>query len=169
MERRDRHAVGWREWVALPALGVQRIKAKLDTGARTSAIHAWDIALRRIDGEPWVAFTLHPLQRNDRIRKACLARVVDRRYVTNSGGRRERRYVIETVLRIGKLEWPIELSITNRDEMGFRMLIGRTAMTGRLIVDPSRSYVIGKRKRKPRRTRAHAAGRAGAKTIKKRR
>jgi len=145
-----RHAVGWREWVALPALGVEKVKAKLDTGARTSAIHAWDIRPRTIDGEQWVAFTLHPLQRNDRVRKSCLARVVDRRYVTNSGGHRERRYVLETVLRIGKLEWPIELTIANRDEMGFRMLIGRSAMTGRLIVDPSRSYLIGKRK--PKRT-----------------
>jgi hypothetical protein len=148
MEHGQRHAAGWREWVALPALGVDRIKAKLDTGARSSAVHAWDIAPHAVDGETWVAFTLHPLQRNDRVRKECLARVVDRRYVTNSGGGRERRYVIETLLRIGELEWPIELTITNRDEMGFRMLIGRTAMTGRLIVDPSRSYLIGKRKRR---------------------
>ena len=161
MEDGERHAAGWREWVALPALGVGRIKAKLDTGARSSAIHAWDIAPRTLDGEQWVAFTLHPLQRNDRVRKDCLARVVDRRYVTNSGGGRERRYVIETLLRIGELEWPIELTITNRDEMGFRMLIGRTAMTGRLTVDPSRSYLIGKRKR--RRMRGAVAGRTGAK------
>lgn len=135
-----RIVVGWREWVSLPALGAIEIKAKLDTGARTSALHAFDMTVLTIDGAKWVQFSVHPFQRDDEHATLCLARIVDRRWVTNSGGHRERRYVIETTLRIGKREWPIELTLANRDQMGFRLLIGRTTMHHRLIVDPSRSY-----------------------------
>lgn len=145
-----RIVVGWREWVALPALGAVEIKAKLDTGARTSALHAFDIMELKIDGADWLQFSVHPFQRDDLHCTLCLARLVDRRWVTNSGGHREHRYVIETILRVGRREWPIELTLANRDQMGFRLLIGRTAMHHRLIVDPSRSYSASKRRRTTR-------------------
>jgi len=144
--------VGWREWVALPSLGVEAIKAKIDTGARTSALHAWDQRVRAVDGEEWVSFVLHPLQRNMARAKECTERVIDWRWVTNSGGHRERRCVIEVLLRLGEHERPIEVTLSNRDEMGFRMLLGRTALSGWLAVDPARSYLVGKRKRPKRRT-----------------
>jgi hypothetical protein len=135
--------VGWREWVRLPALGVAAIKAKIDTGARTSALHAFAIEPFRRGPELWVRFEVHPLQRGDRVKVACEARAVDERAVRNSGGQVERRYIIETVLQLGESSWPIELALTNRDQMGFRMLLGRTALEGRVLVEPGRSFLAG--------------------------
>lgn len=140
--------VGWREWVALPALGIERIKAKLDTGARTSALHAFGLRAKQQGDQLWVEFAVHPLQRDDAIQQLCRAPVLDRRWVVSSSGHRERRYVIATDLRVGAEEWPIEVTLTNRDEMGFRMLIGRTAMHRRLIIDPAASYRMGRAKRR---------------------
>lgn len=154
---RVKSVVGWREWAALPSLGVDRIKAKLDTGAKTSALHAFDVQPLRIDGEDWVRFSIHPLQRGDINAVSCVAEVVDQRWVTNPGGRRQKRIIIVTDIRMGGEEWPIELSLTDRDEMGFRMLIGRTAMHGRLVVDPDGSYRVHEKKN----------GRAKLKAIKK--
>ena len=139
-----RPVVGWREWVALPGLGIKAVKVKVDTGARTSALHAFNVRPFRKDGRDWVRFDLHPLQRNDVAIKACEAEAVDYRWVTNSGGGREKRFVIVTELRLGAKSWPIEMTLTDRDQMGFRMLLGRTAMEGRLTVDPARSYCFGK-------------------------
>ena len=141
----ERRIVGWREWVSLPDLGIDAIKAKLDTGAKTSALHAWDQEVYEQDDRPWVRFTAHPLQRDDAIAVRCAAPLTDYRWVRNSGGTRERRYVIATMLAVGGATWSIELTLTNRDEMGFRMLIGREAMGGRLIVDPGKSYRAGRR------------------------
>jgi len=136
--------IGWREWVALPRLGVPAIKAKLDTGARSSAIHAFDVQPVWIDGREWVRFSVHPRQRNDSYVIPCLAPLIDRRWVSNPGGRRERRTVIAASVWIDDEEWPIDLSLTDRDEMGFRLLIGRSAMKGRLVIDPTRSYCAGR-------------------------
>ena len=150
-----KQAVGWREWVALPDLGVLRIKAKLDTGARSSALHAFNVKPLQRDGKYLVEFDVHPLQRNDEVIKTCVAEAVDYRWITNSGGGREKRFVIVTALQMGGDAWPIEVTLTDRDQMGFRMLIGRTAMEHRLVIDPTASYRLGKpgkakRVKKPR-------------------
>lgn len=136
--------VGWREWVALPDIGVRRIKAKLDTGARSSALHAFNVRPERRGGGLFVRFDVHPLQRNDENYKTCFAEAVDYRWITNSGGGREKRFVVLTTLQMGGDAWSIEVTLTDRDQMGFRMLIGRTAMERRLIIDPTVSYRLGK-------------------------
>ncbi|BCS86908.1 ATP-dependent zinc protease family protein [Pseudodesulfovibrio sediminis] len=135
--------IGWREWLALPDLAVPAIKAKVDTGAKTSALHAFDISPFEEDGMQFVSFNIHPLQGNDDIEIPCKAPLVDRRKVMNSGGQSQKRYVIATTLQIAGRSWPIELTLTNRDEMKFRMLLGRNAMSGRLIVDPHLSMQAG--------------------------
>lgn len=135
--------LGWREWVGLPELGIGQIKAKVDTGARTSALHGFAIEEFRVGGVQRVRFRIHPVQRDNVTEIACEADVVDRRLVRDSGGHEEMRWVIRTVIRIGPHEWPAEFTLTSRDDMLFRMLLGRTAMRKRAIVDPGRSFVTG--------------------------
>lgn len=139
----ERIDVGWREWLALPEIGLHAIKAKIDTGARTSALHAWKIEPFRDGGAPWLRFHLHPLQRNTELSVACLAPVHDRRVVSDSGGHRERRYVIETPVQMGAYSWHIELTLTDRDTMLFRMLLGRRAMRGLQVV-PNASFLTAR-------------------------
>lgn len=138
--------VGWREWVALPDLGLAAIKAKVDTGAKTSALHAFYTEAYQQDGIDMVKFGIHPIQRNQDFEIACHAVVKDCREVTDSGGHKEMRFVIESNLAIAGQQWPIELTLTNRDTMRFRMLLGRTAMEQKLLVVPESSYLCGKLK-----------------------
>lgn len=159
MSRMDRRAedptpvIGWREWVALPELGVEYIKVKVDTGARTSSLHAFDLEEAVRGGVPVVRFMIHPEQRRAHPEIPVELPLVARRRVRDSGGRSELRPVVETEVSLHGRRWPIELTLTRRDAMGFRMLLGRQAIRNRFLVDPGRSYCAGKRIRKVRRKR----------------
>ena len=136
--------LGWREWVKLPELGVPGIKAKIDTGARTSVLHAFWLESFQEGHQNKIRFGLHPLQGRVDVELICVADILDKRVVTDSGGHRENRYVIETPVQIGNKCWPIEITLTNRDTMRFRMLLGRTALTaGKTRIVPDASYLAG--------------------------
>ena len=148
MKPDEKLTLGWREWVGLPELDLPEIKAKVDTGARTSTLHAFELDTFTEHGKPRVRFKIHPLQKDSEVIVTCVADIVDERFVTDSGGHKEQRLIISTPLTIGPWSWPIEITLTARDNMMFRMLLGRTAIKGIAMVDPSRSYTTGKRKRR---------------------
>lgn len=136
--------VGWREWVGLPELHTPAIKAKIDTGARTSALHAFDIQYIERGGTEYVRFTIHPFQRDVKGSIEAEAKLSDRRWVRSSSGHRMLRPVIVTPIRLMDHEWEIEITLTNRDVMGFRMLLGRQAIRRRFLVAVHKSYLAGR-------------------------
>ncbi len=141
----DTLIIGWREWVSLPELGLPAVKAKVDTGARTSAIHARDITrVKRDGGQDWVEFTVQPIQRDASTERRCEAPLLDIRRVTDSGGHASDRFFISTVLQLGSISRTIEITLSQRDDMLFRMLLGRTAMVPGIQVDPSQSFTLGR-------------------------
>jgi ribosomal protein S6--L-glutamate ligase len=135
--------LGSEEWCSFPDLNIPIIKARVDSGAKTSALHAVNIAPFVRDNENWVKFDINPIQNNTKAVKHCEAKLIDKRVVKSSSGYREQRFVIQTELKIGEATWKIEMTLTNRDSMGFRMLLGREAMSGRVLVDPEQKYLIG--------------------------
>jgi hypothetical protein len=145
---KDLPVIGWREWVKLPDLGVNRIKVKVDTGARSSALHVFDIEEFIRDGEPWVRFMIHPNQRSGKKEIQAESKTLDYRMVKNTGGKATKRPVIITNVTLLGMTWPVELTLANRDEMGFRMLLGREAIRRRFLVDSGGSYYGGKPRRK---------------------
>ncbi len=141
-QKRELPAIGWREWLSLPELGIVAVKAKIDTGARSSAIHAFDLQTFSAEGKYKVRFKVHPYQRDSHTTVISEAEILEEREVRNSGGHTEVRLTIVTLLMIGGSQWPIELTLTNRDVMGFRMLLGRQAVRDRFLVDPGKSYLL---------------------------
>lgn len=133
--------LGWEEWLALPELGLPAIKAKVDTGARTSALHAFAIETFGPANQPRVRFGVHPIPGRDDIAITCTADVVDRRDVTSSNGETESRYVIRTPVRMGDRTWAIEITLANREQLTYRMLLGRSAIGEDMIVDPASSFL----------------------------
>lgn len=141
-KKKPKKIIGWREWVGLPQLQVEAIKVKVDTGARTSALHAFDIEYYTRNGKRFVRFKVHPLQRSRENEIKVHAPLLEKRVVKSSIGHESHRPVILTEIQVGEDRWPIELTLVNRDVMGFRMLLGRQAIRGRYIVDPGQSFLI---------------------------
>ena len=140
--------IGWREWVGLPDFGIRHIKAKVDTGARSSSLHAFDLEEFERDGASWVRFQVHPVQRKKTRTVSVEAKVLELRSIRSSSGKASMRPVIVTNVKLLGITWPVELTLASRDEMGFRMLLGRTAIRRRFLVDAGRSYCGGKPKRR---------------------
>jgi len=133
--------IGWREVIALPQLNIPQIKAKIDTGARSSALHAYAIKHYDQQGQAMLRFWVHPYQNNTKFSIEAEAKLLEMREVRNSGGVAQLRPVVETVVELGERKWSIELTLTNRDVMGFRMLLGRQAIRNQFFVDPGQSYL----------------------------
>ncbi|MES2678191.1 MAG: ATP-dependent zinc protease [Pseudomonadota bacterium] len=148
-EKKSRkNTIGWKEWFAFEDLGLPAIKGKIDTGAKTSSLHAFNIKTFIRHNQEYVKFQIHPLQKNQKIIKTCIAPIIDYRYVSDSSGKKEKRYVIESNLTIGATKIKIEVTLANRDTMTFRMLLGREAIKkAGMVVDVSKSFLQGKIKR----------------------
>jgi len=144
-KRTPKLIIGWEEWVAFPDLNLPAVKAKIDTGAKTSALHATNITPFTQQGQEFVRFEIHPLQKNSTLVRTCEAPLVDHRFVTSSNGRKEKRYVIKTRFVLGDRNFLSEVTLTSRDKMNFRMLLGKEALIkGHLVIDPSKKFVMGK-------------------------
>ncbi len=140
--------IGWQEWCALPEFNVPYIKAKIDTGAKTSSLHAFNIKEFRKKNQKYVSFEIHPVQDDNDISLKAKAKVIDERYIMSSNGHKELRYVIQTDLILGTAVIPIELTLSNRDPLRFRMLLGRDALSISSIIDPAKKNCLGKKSRR---------------------
>ena len=147
MINKPKSRIGWREWISLPDLKVKKIKAKIDTGAQTSVLHASYIHYYKLEGKRFVKFCVHPKQHCSTPETLAHARLIDQRWVKSSLGTKTLRPVIETTLVVGKEKVKIEMTLINRDVMGFRMLLGRQALRERFLIDPSRSYMTKPKKK----------------------
>jgi hypothetical protein len=143
-----RKPLGWREWIGFPSLNIHKIKAKIDTGARTSALHAFRIEPFSRDAQPWIRFAIHPIQGDTDTVVECEAPVRDQRRVRDSGGHDELRYVIDAVIAIGDDLFRAEITLTDRDTMKYRVLLGRTALRAKYVIYPDKSFMQRKSKRK---------------------
>jgi len=141
--------LGWREWVALPRLGIVKLRCKVDTGAKTSALHAFYVEEFNEKGIAMVRFGLHPKDQSTEQEVHCTAPILDQRSVTDSGGHSEQRYVIKTPIVLGNNTWDIEVTLTNRDSMFHRMLLGRAAIVDNFLVDSGSTYLMGKPSKTP--------------------
>ena len=145
MAKKPKEMIGWEEWCSFPDLNLPAVKAKVDTGAKTSALHAYDIKAFTKEGQKFVRFKIHPLQKNKKLEVACEAPLSDHRSVTSSNGEREKRYVIKTPMQIGSKKVMAEITLTARHKMTFRMLLGRDAICrAKFVVDPVKSFLQGK-------------------------
>lgn len=146
--KKTKKIIGWKEWFGLDCLALPAIKGKIDTGAKTSSLHALNIESFYIEDVEYVQFEIHPLQKNKKLVRTCVARVVDRRMVSDSGGKKEKRFVIKSDLSVGDKKIRIEVTLANRDSMAFKMLLGREAIKQlNMMVDISKSFALGKLKR----------------------
>ncbi|HKJ18789.1 MAG TPA: RimK/LysX family protein [Xanthomonadales bacterium] len=136
--------LGWREWVGLPKIGIARIKAKIDTGALTSTLHAFEVEEFEFDDKPFVRFKIHPIQRDDEFVTESIAEVIEKRNAPRSKDQQQDRWVIETDLHIGDQKWPIQINLVAREDFMFRMVLGRSAIAGRAMVDPASAFLLGK-------------------------
>lgn len=143
-QKSEQPLIGWREWLSLPALGIDAVKAKVDTGARSSCLHAYDIEQFERENKTWVRFVLHPLQRSTRETVNAEAEVLEFRSIRSSNGQTSTRPVIVTNVLWNNQEWPVELTLVSRDDMGFRMLLGREGIRSRFLVDSGKSWLGGK-------------------------
>lgn len=139
--RRPLETIGWREWAALPDLGITAVNVKVDTGARSSALHAWGVRRFVRDGERWVRFQVHPVQGDDDTIVECEAPLAGMKWVRSSSGKLTFRPIVHTTLLMGRHRYSIHLSLVRRDVMGFRMLLGRQALRGRFLVSSGRSFL----------------------------
>lgn len=148
MPKKPLQIIGWREWVSLSDLGIPLIKAKVDTGARSSSLHAFDVKIFKRSGKEFVKFNIHPEQRSTKKTLECVSKILEYRKIKSSNGQSEYRPVIMTQLELLGEKWPIEVTLTNRDEMGFRMLLGRESFRNRFYVDAGKSFYGNKHKKK---------------------
>lgn len=150
--KREKPIIGWREWLELPECGIKEIKAKVDSGARTSALHAEEISLLSKGGQDYVRFRVYPIQREKKISQKVTLPLIEMRWIKSSVGHRTLRPVVETMVKMGNDLIPIELTLVNRDLMGFRMLLGREAIRNRFLLDTGRSFLLDRaQKKRPKR------------------
>ena len=148
MKQKEKLIIGWREWVSLPDLGIEQVKAKIDTGARTSSLHAFDITVIKKNNKEYVQFSVHPKQRNNKTTVKCETRILEYRKVKSSTGHTEKRPVIITPISLMGITWLIEITLTDRSDMGFRMLLGRESFRKKFLIDAGNSH-YGSKKNKP--------------------